>query len=406
MSLPFAMLIIATVLAVSVDAGSSAKVLEELGLAVLSGAWMGLMCALRPRWQTQPRLMAACYVVLLVLMAALVLRDPLFGFYTWTGYIWPAVILPVSWRLPAYLPVAVITATSQHGGLPSDSASSWISWIAIIAINLFAAGAVSWFAASRQQQYESRKRMIDELTEANAKLEASLSENAGLHAQLLAQAREAGVLDERQRMAGEIHDMLAQGLVGIITQLEAASQAEPMEAEWNRHTQAALELARESLAEARRSVEALTPAPLEEARLADALRDVAAKWSERSRVGASVTVTGQARPMRPEIELALLRTAQEALANVAKHASASRVVLTLSYMADLVTLDVRDDGVGFAAGAPSLRNGGFGLTAMRQRVEGLAGTLDVESEPGTGTTIAATVPAIAARVGIPREHDE
>ena len=94
--------------------------------------------------------------------------------------------------------------------------------------------------------------------------------------------------------------------------------------------------------------------------------------------------------MRPEIEVALLRTAQEALANVAKHAHASRVVMTLSYMEDLVGLDVRDDGVGFAAP----RNGGFGLTAMRQRVQGLAGTFEIESEPGGGTAISASIPAI------------
>ncbi|HET6289320.1 MAG TPA: ATP-binding protein, partial [Amycolatopsis sp.] len=95
----------------------------------------------------------------------------------------------------------------------------------------------------------------------------------------------------------------------------------------------------------------------------------------------------------------LLRTAQEALANVAKHARAGRVALTLSYMEDLVTLDVLDDGVGFApdakraGGSP---DGGFGLAGMRQRVQRLAGRLDVESEPGGGTAITVTVPAIPA----------
>ena len=108
---------------------------------------------------------------------------------------------------------------------------------------------------------------------------------------------------------------------------------------------------------------------------------------------ATVTTTGQPRPVGPDIEVAPLHTAQEALANVAKHARAKRVGLTLSYMDDVITLDVRDDGMGFAAPSPSLRNGSFGLTAMRQRVEGLAGSLEVESEPGAGTTVAASVPA-------------
>jgi len=396
MLLPFGMLAIATALAVGIGGGSSAKLLEELALAAAASAWMALIWTLRPRWHERGRLTVSCYSVLLALMAALVLRDPLFGFYTWTGYIWASLLFGIRWRLLAYAPVSVITATSQHAGLPTRSASSWIGWIAVISINLIAAGSISWFARKRQQEQIRREQMIGDLTEANAKLEASLRENAGLHAQLLAQAREAGVLDERQRMAGEIHDTLAQGLVGIITQLEAASQSLPFEREWHHHTDAAIELARESLAEARRSVQALTPAPLEQARLPDALRDVADKWSRRSHIQATVTTTGDPRPTRQEIELALLRTAQEALANVAKHASASRVVLTLSYMDELVTLDVHDDGTGFVAGSRSLENGGFGLTAMRQRVEGLAGTLEIESDPTAGTTIAASIPMLPA----------
>ena len=93
----------------------------------------------------------------------------------------------------------------------------------------------------------------------------------------------------------------------------------------------------------------------------------------------------------------MLRTAQEALANVAKHARASRVGLTLSFMDDDVALDVRDDGAGFdPAGLRASVDGGFGLIAMRQRVEGLAGTLEIESEPGGGTAISACIPAAAA----------
>ena len=105
--------------------------------------------------------------------------------------------------------------------------------------------------------------------------------------------------------------------------------------------------------------------------------------------------------------MALLRVAQEALANVAKHAGASRAGVTLSYMEDVVTLDVRDDGAGFAR--PSQRSessangnsangnpaGGFGLIAMRQRVDRLAGQLEIESDPGAGTAVSASLPAIA-----------
>ena len=102
---------------------------------------------------------------------------------------------------------------------------------------------------------------------------------------------------------------------------------------------------------------------------------------------AAFTTTGTPRTVHPEVEVTLLRAAQEALANVARHAGATRVGLTLSYMEDLVTLDVRDDGVGFEP-----TRAGFGLTGMRQRVHGVGGRLAVESAPGEGTAISASVP--------------
>jgi signal transduction histidine kinase len=239
------------------------------------------------------------------------------------------------------------------------------------------------------------------------KLEAALEENAALHAQLVTQAREAGVLDERQRMAREIHDTIAQGLTGVITQLEAVRQAKDRPEDWQRHLDNASRLARESLSEARRSVQASLPGSLDGAQLPDALTEVARQWSAMSGVPVEVTMTGEQVPLHSEIEVTLLRTAQEALANVSKHANATRAGLTLSYMGDVVMLDVRDDGVGFSI--PDGSNGhnghngngsngaGFGLTAMRQRVNRVAGTLAVESEPGGGTAISARVPAIVAQ---------
>ena len=202
-------------------------------------------------------------------------------------------------------------------------------------------------------------------------------------------------------MAREIHDTIAHGLTGIVTQLEAAEQAEDRPEARQRHVANAIRLARESLSEARRSVEASRPEVLEGASLEEALADVAERWSDLSGVPVDVTTTGEPMPLHPEIEIALLRTAQEALANVAKHATASRALLTLSYMGDEVTLDVRDDGVGFEVPAEASpgRGAGFGLTAMRQRVSRVAGTLAIESEPGGGTAISARVPAIGAATG-------
>ncbi|HKN54960.1 MAG TPA: ATP-binding protein, partial [Amycolatopsis sp.] len=104
-----------------------------------------------------------------------------------------------------------------------------------------------------------------------------------------------------------------------------------------------------------------------------------------------MTTTGTPRPLHPEAEVALLRTAQEALANVAKHAQATRVGVTLSFLDGEIALDVRDDGRGFDPGE-SHNGDGFGLVAMRQRLEGVAGTVQIESGPGEGTGISARVP--------------
>src|SRR5262249_47055516 len=150
-------------------------------------------------------------------------------------------------------------------------------------------GVFAFFGEQTIERNIRQKRALVELGEANRKLEEALEENAGLHAQLMTQAREAGVLDERQRMAREIHDTMAQGLTGIITQLEAA---EHRPEGWRRHVGTAAELARDSLTEARRTVHAVAPAALEEARLPEAIGDVVKKWASVNDVPAVLTTTG------------------------------------------------------------------------------------------------------------------
>jgi len=392
--LPYALLAVVTALTAIIERDDPGRLAVIVALSVVTAAWMLWMRTLHPQWRCRPRLMALYFVVLVALMAALVLLAPWYGFFTWTGY-FSVELLAGRQRIAGVVAIALVTATSQNGGVPGTAdAGSLPIWIVIACINLGAAGAIMWFALLGERRNAERERAITELTELNRKLEASLAENAGLHRQLLAQAREAGVLDERQRMARELHDTLAQGLTGIITQLEAAEHAGDAVPERRRHLAAAQRVARDSLTEARRALQAMRPEALDRARLPEALADVAGRWTELTGVAAEVTTTGDPRPMRPEIEVALLRTAQEALANVERHAAASRVGLTLSYMGDLVTLDVRDDGVGFVPMPPNGNGGGFGLVAMRQRVQGLAGTLEIESEPGGGTAVSVSVPAI------------
>jgi signal transduction histidine kinase len=265
-------------------------------------------------------------------------------------------------------------AGAQSGGLPPAGPGQAAGFVGLLVLNT---GLVLIFGALSDREAERTRvqaETIAELERTNTRLEQALAENAGLQAQLIVQAREAGVSDERRRLAAEIHDTIAQGLTGIITQLQAAEDSE--------HVRRATDLARESLREARRSVRALAPTHLEDDTLPEALKKITGD-------GVDLTVTGTVEPLHGELEATLLRIAQEALANATRHAHADRIGVTLSYMDDEVTLDIRDDGRGFTG--PSA---GFGLTAMRERAERVAGTLEIESEPGRGTAVSARVPLI------------
>jgi signal transduction histidine kinase len=366
-----------------------AERLVTAGLVALAALWVffGYTRAPRPRKVHRAR-MLLYFIGLLAIGSLLALREPIFFIFLITGFFHAMVLRPWPFLVAGVFATSFLVNT-VIGGFPTNN--EWLTiYVAIIVIQTLAIGFGGIVGEKLAEESEQRRVAL-------ARLEAALEENAGLHAQLLTQAREAGMLDERQRMAGEIHDTIAQGLTGIVTQLEAAEQARERPEAWQRHVRHAIGLARDSLAEARRSVEGLRPEHLETARLPEALAQVAGRWSELNGIPAEVMTTGAVQALHPEVEVALLRTAQEALANVARHAGASRAVLTLSYMGDVVTLDVRDDGVGFTVPpGPDARGAGFGLSAMRQRISRVAGTLAIESEPGAGTAVSARVPAIVA----------
>jgi signal transduction histidine kinase len=335
----------------------------------------------------------------LVLWEAFALGSGWFGFLAAVCFGYTRALPRLSWQLAGAAGVALIAACSQTAGLNSSELFHVAVGIVALTVDLLLMGSLAWLLWEHEQQAARNQRALAELEAANRRLEATIAENEGLHQQLLANAREAGVLDERRRMAREIHDTLAQGLTGIVTQLQAAEQVAARAPDdptgWRRHVDAATRLARESLTEARRSVDALRPEPLEGCRLSEALAGVAERWSAINGIRAQVTITGTARPIDADAEFALLRAAQEALANVARHAHATRVGLTISYMENEVALDVRDDGVGFD---PTALGHGFGLVAMRQRIERLSGSLQVESEPGGGTAVSACVPTVPSLV--------
>jgi signal transduction histidine kinase len=376
---------------------SEASLSLDVGLCVLAAAWMLVLYTLHPGWRQRPGLMPVYVTGIILITAVLVIRDSWFGFFLAVCFGHARVLLRWPWRMAGATGIAVIAAISQTSGVHRSLLFYVAIFLVALAIDLLLLGSLMWLLWQRDEQLVENQRALAELSAANRRLEATIAENEVLHRQLVTQAREAGVLDERRRMAREMHDTLAQGLTGIVTQLQAAEQAASRTrgdlADWRRHVTAATRLARESLSEARRSVEALRPEPLEEGRLSEALADVAERWFQLNGVPVQVTTTGTVRPIQPEAEFALLRAAQEALANVAKHAHASRVGLTISYMENEVALDVRDDGIGFD---PAVSDRGFGLVAMRQRIAALSGTLQVESEPGGGTAISACVPTVSS----------
>jgi signal transduction histidine kinase len=390
--IPYLTLLIACVLSQFRPQPWSERVVT-LGIVLLAGVWTwAITKGQGPSFRTRQRRIRIYFAGFLGLAVWLIVRDPLFFVYAITGFFHAYLLRPwpVSFAGVAATSIVVNSLILLDGPTPE----AWTIFAIVVVIQTLAVG-FGLLGGEKMSDISEQRRA------ALAELEAAQEENAGLHAQLVTQAREAGVLDERQRMAREIHDTIAQGLTGVITQLEAAMNAEDRRADLHRHLDAAARLARESLTEARRSVEAMQPMPLENSRLPEALSDVAERWSDVSGVTVSVSTTGATRPLRPEIEVALLRAAQESLSNVARHAVASRAHLTLSFSDDVVMLDVRDDGAGFAADANGGRDaGGFGLIGMRQRIEQLEGTVDIESRSGEGTAVSVSIPTPAERKGV------
>ncbi|MGW1164931.1 sensor histidine kinase [Streptomyces sp. NPDC002550] len=321
--------------------------------------------------------------------------NPFFAFYAVTGYYTAVRELPARLVLPGLFLTAVTMSGSEIGGWPPHGLILWVGFFLVLAVNI---GLVSVFTRYSQQEQARAVVQADtiaELERTNTALQQALDENAALHAQLLLQAREAGVADERRRLAAEIHDTIAQGLTGIIAQLQVVANAPDLTTA-RTHLERASALARHSLGEARRSVHNLAPVALAADGLPEALKKTVAEWGERNGVRAEFTVTGTTEQLHDEISATLLRIAQEALSNAARHGRPTRVGVTLSFMGDEVTLDIRDDGTGFdpAAVPERTRSGGFGLEGMRARAERIAGSLTVESEPGHGTAVSARVPLV------------
>ncbi|MFC9028494.1 sensor histidine kinase [Streptomyces arboris] len=288
-------------------------------------------------------------------------------------------LLPTRWGVPAVVVTAAAAITSFVVHRQEIAPGAFIGPLLGAAVAI--ATVLGYDALFRES--ERRRELIVELVATRAELAEA--------------ERTAGTLAERERLAREIHDTLAQGLSSIQLLLRAAERTLPGDAPAAAHVRAAREAAQANLAEARSFVRALTPPDLEHGSLAAALERLCARTTGPD-LTVRFAVSGTPVELPTPYEVALLRTAQSALANTVRHARAGRAEITLSFMDTSVALDVVDDGRGFdPSGAPVAErgDGGFGLPAMRSRAATLGGTLSVESAPGQGTALAVTLPVAA-----------
>src|ERR1700730_10967251 len=263
--------------------------------------------------------------------------------------------------------------------------------LTILFVPMLVAGRVAGFIGIRFTLKRNFRQEEIELTRA-------LAHQATLAMQLTrlsAQSRQSAVTAERNRMARDIHDTLAQGFTGVIVQLEAVEEAmsRNQAVKASGHLDRAGELARESLREARRSVQALRPQALEEKQLSEALKDLIERMTSGTTVHSELTLQGEQQKLPPEWETNLLRIGQEVLTNVLRHAQAGEFKALLVFDSREIRLDLRDNGCGFG---PQRSHEGFGLQGMRERAEGMGGQLTIQSAAGKGTAISIVLPVANA----------
>lgn len=384
----YALLALATAVAGLAEQRPLRDRLLTVGLAVLMAAWHAGFSH-RFRLDRGPQWAPLAYVAgVYLLWLALVSTHLAFFFMLWILYPWTFRLLPLRVGVAAALVLTALAAWRELA-IPGLAAGERVANASYAVVAALAGILLAIWINRIIGQSAERKELIDELTATRRELAVA--------------ERQAGMLEERQRLAREIHDTLAQGFTSIVLLLQAAEAAWASgSADARHHLEQARRTASENLAEARQLVWALQPEPLGDASLGEALARLTDRLASEQQVQAATRITGTPRPLPTPTEVALLRITQEALTNVRRHARAGRVTVTLSYMDDVAVLDVQDDGVGFdprATGrAARPEEGGFGLAAIRQRVDRLGGSLVVESAPGAGTTLVVELPVDGAAV--------
>lgn len=349
------------------------------GLAILVAHATGSVLPLRSR-----RLAVGWLIGFAVIWLAAVAVSPEFIWVAFLLWLLAGHLLPVPWGLlfSALVLAVVIVAPILHHGV-----TSYANVFGPLIGGVFAYGVSRGYLQLLRDATE-RERLVDSLTRAQ-------HEMADLQDELALAQRESGAVAERTRISRDIHDTVAQALSSIRL-LAHAGADRTADADAARALSQVEALAGDSLADVRRIVAALAPAELEDGVLAAALRRMLDRAHDEAGLKAELHVDESLPVLPTEVEVALLRTAQSALANVRLHAAASRVVMSLIDDARSVRLDIIDDGAGFDLAAWEADAGSgsssYGLRFMRARLRELGGGLDIESAPGEGTAISVQLP--------------
>ena len=374
------LLVVGLALGQATMAGGLVAHLIAVGLVVALWGWIEWW----QFWDLTPlSLRILAIVVQCVLIGLLIWLSPLSALIVWSHYVICGTFFTGPLLLAGLVGSSALMTAIQIGGF-DEYPENWSLTAGLLVLDVVI-GVVTIGLANRREEAVMRRHA------ATRALLTAQQRNADLQEQLVNQARDSGVREERARLARELHDTVAQGLVAVVTQLEAIDD-DTLPDSARRRVGNAKELARQGLTEARRAVDALRPPALEDSDLPHALSLLVRQWSQVNHVAADVRVSGTARATAADG--ALMRVTQEALANAARHAGASRVAVSLDYLDGEVLLDIHDDGVGFDPGSvpvPSV-TGGHGLPGMADRIRLAGGTLSVESEPGGGCVVSAGVP--------------
>lgn len=355
-----------------------------VGVALLS--WHTGWAALRPE-RLAGRPLASGGYFLGMLAGCTVLFSLSFNFFPLYLALYPMafVALAGGW---AYAGVALTTAVALLGpGLLTLTPQNVIVTVAAATLAAVAGGSIR----ALETESERHRRTNAELSRTRTSLEAALADNLRLTDTLVAEAHRAGVAAERTRLAAEIHDTLAASLSGILAQLEALDSELPGEDGARRRVRTSIDVARDALREARQSVTTLRSGEPERTDLGTAIRGLAQRLGGNAGLPVTVEVAGSVVEVSPQTADAVLRATGEALTNIAKHAAAGHVYLTLTYLENQVAVDIADDGRGLAPAdrdAPS----GHGLAIMAERLAAVGGTAEVSGAPGRGTTVTLTAP--------------